>query len=129
MSRKLSAVLVVAGGFLAASGSLSAHHSAVGIDDQQHEVTYQTVTVTEFQFANPHTRLYCEVQGANGAAENWEGEMSPANNLRRLGWTRDRLKPGDKIKVVLHVARDGSTRADILDIFVDGKQIYRSRDN
>lgn len=113
-------------GLLMVSDSLFAHHSASTIYDQKREVTL-TGTVIEFEFINPHSKIHFEVKDDQGNLEEWVGEMAPPNNLRRQGWTRNTIKPGDQITVVVNVARNGSKRADLLRVSINGKEISREQ--
>ncbi len=101
----LLAVLAVAVGLLIASGPMFAHHS-MAVYDRSREVTIQG-TVTKFQFANPHTQIMIDVKKENGEIENWTAVASPPNGLRRAGWRRDSIKPGDQITVTGFPHKDG----------------------
>jgi hypothetical protein len=73
---------------------LLAHHSTAPFD-MEHETTVSGV-VKEFRFVNPHSYIILEV--ARGTeVERWTLEAESMNLLRRNGWTKDSLKPGDKI--------------------------------
>jgi hypothetical protein len=65
--------------------------------------------VTEFRFLNPHS--FISVQGENEAGEmvEWEVEMGPAVMMSRSGWTPERIKPGDPIRVVGQPSRAPGT--------------------
>jgi Family of unknown function (DUF6152) len=82
-----------------------AHHGQA-----RYDVTQITVngTVTEFQFLNPHAEVYFDVKDNDGRVKKWIGEASSPNMLVREGWTRNSIKPGDRISVVGHPAKDGS---------------------
>jgi Family of unknown function (DUF6152) len=82
-----------------------AHHGQA-----RYDVTEITVngTVTEFQFLNPHAEVYFEVKDNDGRVKKWVGEASSPNMLVREGWTRNSIKPGDRISVIGHPAKDGS---------------------
>ena len=98
-----------------------AHHSFAPFD-QTRTVTY-IGTVTDFQWTNPHSWLMVKVKGEKGE-EQWSFEMLSPNVLRRMGWRRDILKPGDAVTVTAHPARDGS-KAGLLSgvLGPDGKPI------
>jgi len=59
-------------------------------------------TVEEFKFTNPHSVI---VLRANGASWYLEGE-APAI-LDHDGYPRNLLRPGDKIKLMVHRLRSG----------------------
>ena len=69
------------------------------------EVTVSGV-VKEFRFVNPHSYIILEVSG-----EPWTLEAEALNLLRRNGWTKDSLKPGDHISCTGARARDPELHA------------------
>jgi hypothetical protein len=82
-----------------------AHHSYAMFDGEK-TLTIEG-TVKELQWANPHVWLEVVVlQGAT--AGNWSFEGGPIQQLKRIGWRSEILKPGDKVTVVAHPLRDGS---------------------
>ena len=91
---------------LAATGPASAHHS-YSMFDLAKESTL-VGTIKEFQWTNPHSWIEIDVPGAKGAPEQWGIEGMSPNFLARRGWSRDTLKPGDKVSVVIHPLKDGS---------------------
>ena len=113
-------VLASALGALAVLGAAPAiaHHSFAVFFDQDKPITVAGV-VKDFQFANPHG-VITFVSDKGGKEELWRAETNAPVILRRLGWSRDSLKPGDKVSVEGWAARDGSnymrmrkvTRAD-----------------
>jgi hypothetical protein len=64
-------------------------------------------TVTEFQWRNPH--VYFTVQTTNAAGEplEWELQMPSTMTMARMGWSRDSLTSGDRVKVWTHPADNG----------------------
>jgi hypothetical protein len=82
-----------------------AHHSGAMFDDQQRLTL--TGTVRQFQWTNPHCWIQVLVP-AQGSEIEWSVEMGAPVELFRGGWRPRTLKPGDKITVVIHPARDGS---------------------
>jgi len=99
-------------GFLSGIFSLSlvpaqAHHSTAPYD-----LIHGTIIsgiVTRFDWENPHAQLSLDVAG-DGETEHWSVEMESPVILRRLGWTKDSLKPGDRISVIGSRAKDQSFR-------------------
>lgn len=90
---------------LAPLGQVAAHHSPAMLYDLSREITVVGV-VTEYQLGNPHMRIYLDVQ-KDGKAEKWLAEGGSRTQLMRVGWTGEELKPGDKVTVRGHPARDG----------------------
>lgn len=89
-----------------------AHHNSAATYDLSASITIQG-TVKEFQLVNPHARIYLTVVDAKGESEDWLLEGANGGVLRRrLGWTVDQLKPGQKITVTGAPSRDGSRRVE-----------------
>jgi hypothetical protein len=93
-------------GLAATSGSALAHHSFAVFFDADKTVTLKGVA-KEFVFSNPHGVLTFVVD-KDGKEEVWKAETNAPVILRRLGWSPDSVKPGDKITVEGWPARDGS---------------------
>ena len=103
--RKLVALLGVVVSLLAWIPAFAHHGTAVY--DMQHETTVEGV-VKEFQWTSPHSWLYVTVTGASGEVAEWGGETGAPGTLARRGWTSHTFKPGDKVKMTGHAAKDGS---------------------
>jgi len=100
------ASVALAGGFLLALVTAFAHHGDAG----RYEETITTLsgTVVAVQFINPHSMIFLDVEDASGKSVRWQAEISNATGLARIGWTRDTLKPGDKITVSGRVVKSGA---------------------
>lgn len=91
---------------------LAAHHGAA-LYDQSKTVTV-TGTVTQFRFVNPHVLIFANVTGQDGKTVEWSGELTSPTRLARgeeaggVRWTRDIIKPGDKITLTGSPARNGA---------------------
>lgn len=81
-----------------------AHHSFAA----EYEARLITLhaTVTRFVWMNPHTRLYFDVTDANGAVSHWEAEGSAPGGLLSNGWSKESLKPGDRVTIEAWPAKD-----------------------
>lgn len=79
-----------------------------------------TGVVREFQWTNPHTWVEIEITTPNGI-EAWSLEGGSVNSIKRQGWSRTSLKPGDKVRVLINPMRDGKKGGALLGIvFADG---------
>lgn len=89
---------------------LRAHHSIAPFDMTKDFTV--TGKVTEFRWGNPHTYVYIEAPSDHdpGKTQRWTLEMDAANLLRRYGWTKQTLQPGDQF--TCHGAR-----AKLADVF------------
>jgi hypothetical protein len=109
-----AAVLVVAGLLLSAA-SLSAHHGNAPFD-MTHIVKLQG-TVTDFEWINPHAVIHADIKDENGKVANWTLELGSLGMLTRFGgWSRDTVKPGDKVTVQGYRAKNGSPYMCLLNI-------------
>ena len=105
---KTAAVLtLVALGVLLCVPTLRAHHGLAAFDTT-HTVKMQG-TVTEFQWINPHAYIFADLTDDKGKVTNWKLEMGSLGMLTKFGgWTKDTVKPGDKVTVQGFRAKDGS---------------------
>jgi hypothetical protein len=84
-----------------------AHHSTAAFDGSQ--PTEVTGIITKFVWQNPHTYIYVDVEDKQSNLENWVIESESVYVLQRLGWTKDLMKPGQRIRSIGGRARNGST--------------------
>ena len=89
------------------SSPVFAHHGFAGRYDEANPITI-TGTVVELQFINPHSQIVFETKGPNGDTQRWHAELAAASTMRRDGWTKDTLKPGDKITILGPAAKNGT---------------------
>lgn len=95
-------------GLLFMSGSAAAHHGSSAAYEAKKTVQL-TGIVTEFVWANPHTRVFVDVAGPENTAVNWGIELRPAPaGLSRMGWTRHTIQPGDRITMTVSPSRFGT---------------------
>ena len=88
------------------AASLSAHHSFAPFNMTSEKTLVGTVK--QFDWTNPHTWLWIDVQIEKGGVDTWGVEGMSPNYLARRGWSRMTFKPGDKATVVVRPMRDGS---------------------
>jgi hypothetical protein len=92
-----------------------AHHSEAGFDVET-VVAFQG-TVSEVAWRNPHVYFTVETAVESGGTVEWEVETGGIPLLERSGWHRDSLKPGERITVRGHPAREpGRTYALLLSL-------------
>jgi hypothetical protein len=91
----------VPAGALAASllcaGAAGAHHG-FGSFDLSRDIEL-TGTLTAIDFVNPHSWLYLDVEGPDGAVTSYRCEMRGATVLRRSGWSPDLFTMGERITI------------------------------
>jgi hypothetical protein len=98
-----------------------AHHSAAQFDFGQ-RVTIEGV-VKKFNVTNPHTWATVELTDEKRGTRDAEYEGHSASHFYRAGFTRDMVKPGDKIAILIAPRRDGEDGGFIQAFTVNGKTI------
>jgi len=106
MKNKQISFIGLSGFLLLLSSPVLAHHGTAAFDMES--VTTVKGTVTKFEFMNPHALIYLDVAGSKGDVEHWIAEESSNNHLSRSGWDKNTLKPGDRITLAGHRARNGA---------------------
>lgn len=123
MSRTFVATVAAGVGLFVASVAL-AHHGTNASYDPTKEVTL-TGIVAKFVMANPHGQLFWDVTGPDGRVVTWGGELHSIGLLRRAGWTRDTVKPGDTVSVRGYPSRAGTPFMVVQEVVVNGKSYFR----
>jgi hypothetical protein len=100
--RRPTAIVVAALSAALIGGVATAHHSFAVFFDDEKIITVKG-TVIGFRFTNPHGTIEFTV-----GSDTWRAETNAPTLLRRRGWTRDSLKPGEAITIEGWPARDGS---------------------
>jgi len=122
MRKKIIAWLLTCIAVLGVSHSVLAHHGRASYDDTK--VFTLMGTVSSFQFLNPHAQLFLDVKDNKGNIEKWIGEGTSPNMLVREGWDRKTIKPGDRISVTGHAARNGTNNIRIEKVVLpNGKEL------
>src|SRR3974390_2105360 len=97
MKNRLSRFSTFIGLSLALVPAAWAHHSQSEYDlRSKMEITG---TVTKVEWRSPHAWIYVDATNDKGEKVNWSFELPSPVTLMRRGWTRDSLKPGDRINV------------------------------
>jgi uncharacterized protein DUF6152 len=105
MKSRVLVVLTLAGGLLMVGTPVFGHHGLAGYD-KDHPITV-TGMVTDFEFVNPHIKIYFDVKDENGVVTNWLAVSAPPQKAYRAGWNRNSLKPGDTTTVTGITLKDG----------------------
>ena len=103
---RLSMLLAVC---LALASTAWAHHSQSEYD-LKGKVDVEGA-VTKVEWRSPHAWIYVDVTSAKGETVNWSFELPSPVTLMRRGWTRDSLKPGDRITITGAPAKNYPTIA------------------
>ena len=99
----------------------TAHHSAAQFDFGQ-RVTVEG-TVKEFNVTNPHTWAVVELKDDKRGTRDAQFEGHSASHFYRAGYTRDMVKVGDKIAILIAPRRDGEDGGFIQAFTVNGKTV------
>jgi hypothetical protein len=97
-----------------------AHHStAMFVRDST--ITIEG-TLTEVAWANPHSLFFLDgkpVDQPNAAVRNWSVESPSSRQLIAMGWQRDTIKPGSKVKVKGYWRKDQKPQILFIEITDD----------
>jgi hypothetical protein len=81
-------------------------------------------TVTDFKYINPHAQIYFDVTDDKGNVAHWNCETIDPAMLSRQGWTRNVIKPGDKVTIVGRPAKSGAKVMVLQKLLLsDGKEL------
>jgi len=129
MRNKLLSLVTGVGMLLVAALPLSAHHSFAAEFDAQKRVVLEG-KVVKLEMVNPHSWIYFDVTTPDGKIEHWKAEGGSPSVLLRLGWNRDTLPVGTKIKISGNASKDGALRMNTSSIeFADGKKLSMGGSN
>ena len=110
---------------LAAFSAPALGHHSLAMYDTATQVTVEAV-IEEFEWRNPHSWLHIVVKDDNGTESMWTLESNSTGQLTQSGWTRDSVKPGDVVTIVLNPLRDGTRGGRLEEIrHVDGRVFSR----
>ena len=117
MNFRIFAVVAIAAAGLAMPAS--AHHS-FAMFDKTKEVELKGATVNDWQWTSPHTWLY--VVAADGSKYSIEGGNPGV--MRREGFGKGTMSPGDKVTVYMSPLRSGEKGGSINAVTLkDGKTL------
>ena len=94
------------------AGPALAHHS-FAMFDYNKDVTI-TGAIKELRWTNPHIHILLDVPDGKGGMVRWDVEGGTPGNLKRAGWARDIVKPGEKVSIVIHPMKDGSSGGQLV---------------
>jgi hypothetical protein len=93
-------------GLAAATLPALAHHAFAAEYDGDKPIELSGV-VTKARWVNPHSWLYFDVKGTDGAVTNWGVELGAPNALAGKGLQKTDLAPGAEIHVKGYRAKNG----------------------
>ncbi len=130
MNRKMLMLFVVAVGLLLTPAPVFAHHGDAG--RYEDSLIVLTGTVVDLQLVDPHSIIVFDVVDEKGNQVRWQAELNGKAGLAKaFGWTRETVKPGDKITLTGRRAKSGAPYMNLTDraniVMTDsGKEIFRT---
>jgi hypothetical protein len=120
--KRLFALVAASAALGSTSPAVHAHHASSAFD-RQSSVTVAG-TVKRWQFINPHSGIWIDVE-SEGGAEEWVGEFQGTLDLyRHFSWNKDTFHPGDRVTLTGFPARDGSKAMSVrIVVFSDGTEV------
>lgn len=117
--------IIIAGSSLAISSAATAHHS-FSMFDKTREIELKQAYVARWEWTNPHVWLDVVVpQGKVSVKYSIEGGSTGV--LRRQGWAKSSLKPGDKITAYYAPLKNGELGGALLAVILPNGQMLGAR--
>ena len=91
---------------LAICSTMFAHHGSAAYSEQAS--TLKNVTVTKVNWGSPHTLVLFDAKDDQGKVKHWVAEANASTAISSSGWTKNAVRPGDVITVVLYAAKNGN---------------------
>lgn len=123
MINKMVAVAVMTAVGVAVSAPTLAHHS-FAMFDQTKEVELKDATVVDWQWTSPHAWLYVIVPNGDNEPDKYSVEAANPGQLRRDGFSKGSMSPGDKVTVYLAPLKNGEKGGALHAVLLqDGKML------
>ncbi len=107
------------------AGTAYGHHSRTWHFDPDVEIAIEGV-VKEYQFVNPHSRLFVDVTDDDGNTVTWNCDLINAAAATRYGWTNDVFQPGQRIVITANPPRRNENECFYISgVLEDGTRIAR----
>ena len=128
MKNKALIFVMVAAGLLLAVAPVFAHHGDAGRYGEA--LVTVTGTVVDMQLVDPHSVIVFDAADESGKTVRWQAELNGRGGLSKMGWTKNTLKPGDKITLTGRKVKSGAPYMNLTDraniVMADGKEIFRT---
>ena len=92
-------------GLLAWGSSALAHHSYAIFDETR--IIKIDGKVDKFLWASPHSWIDLRVGEGGGAGVVWPIECAGPSVFVRLGWTKETIRPGDRLQIEIDPLKSG----------------------
>ena len=120
MKRIFTPSAILTFGILILGAPLFAHHGT-GVAYQTDTSVTLKGTVTEWIWSNPHCGILFDVTDDQGSVVHWAAELGNPHLLSAAGFSKDVLKPGDKVTITGHPSKSGAPRLEFVNMaFPDG---------
>lgn len=104
------------------SSPLVAHHGGAAYDTDK-RITVKG-NVTDWLWSNPHCILQVDANDDSGQVVHWVTETENPSTMIRSGWTKDSLRVGDEISVILVPSKTGVHVGRIVEVTLpDGHKL------
>ena len=128
MKTNLLAAVAMIAGLLVLSTPMHAHHGYAAYDMTAKKTLKGTIT--NYEMANPHSRISFDVKDDKGNVQNWVVECSPPIRVfKSQGFDYDTLKPGDVVTVTFNPGKDGANVGVLVSIVLPDGQTLPRHDN
>jgi len=130
MKSRVLMLFVAAANLLLTSVPFFAHHGDAGRYEEN--VTVMMGTVVELQLIDPHSIIVLDIPDEKGQPVRWQAELGGRTGLARgFGWTKNTLKPGDKITITGRRVKSGAPYINLTEraniVMTDtGKELFRT---
>lgn len=128
MKNKALMLTPVVAGLLLAGAPVFAHHGDAGRYEES--IITMSGTVVDMQLVDPHSVIVFDVADESGKTVRWQAELNGRGGLTKMGWTKNTLKPGDKITLTGRRVKSGAPYMNLTDraniVLADGKEIFRT---
>ncbi len=111
MTRRFAAGWLLMVSVLAASSTITAHHSFAAMYDANKPIRI-VGKLTKIDWTNPHSYFFVDVTDAKGRVNNWTVEGAGPGALSRRGFNRGDIKLGDTLIIQGYLARSGARIVD-----------------
>jgi hypothetical protein len=119
--RRASLLVLASSTLLAAAVPAVAHHAFAAEFDADKPIDIQGV-VTKIKWVNPHSWLYLDVKGSDGAVANWGVEFGAPNQLSRIGLRKSDVAPGTQVHIKGYLAKNGGPYGySVIVVLPDGR--------
>jgi len=96
--------------------SVAPAHHGVAAYDYSKTIVAKNVTVTEWDWINPHCKIHFDLTDDRHNVQHWSIEMHPPEALMEHGWTRQSLHAGDVVSISFRPAKDFSTSGLLIQV-------------